>query len=340
MFCPECGNQNDERANFCGKCGASLTGGNSARNGAGDSSAKVDAVDISALQSAPPSAPQLDMPSQNTRRTVSLGVVLFVVGMVASVLIWAIVRPSVAVVESIPAKDTSVLSRNNTNEESDSVASDDSQEKKAEEKTESDSAQASESVSASELQDTALTVPNELEGKKVVWSNVADYDGDGKKEAFVLTGESFGTVAFNKRDIWCHPTLWFKPTVHEASVVETQMSLKPFVYVNDVFSDPSDSGYTLLSLEVSEGELETHSRVFGVCEGSLKEILVSGRDGRKFSDVQLLDGKIVAGHIFYDPEGRHREKWFEATFDVDVFQLVEGESLGETWLHELPNTKG
>lgn len=170
-------------------------------------------------------------------------------------------------------------------------------------------------------------IPDVLEGETVVWSNVADYDGDGTREAFVLAGEWFDDAESSGAEVWVKPSLWFIPSDGEPVFVE---EFRTLAYVNGVFSDPSGSGYTFLSVETTPNGPNSNSHVYGVREGGVVNVSPGGRD------IQLYNGMMIIGHSFYAPQGGLFEEWFELTFDLESFQLVDGRSLGTTYVHQLP----
>lgn len=163
-------------------------------------------------------------------------------------------------------------------------------------------------------------------GSDVVWSDTADYDGDGSKETFAITGEWYGTSSTGS-EAWSKPKIWFVSSTGEVSEV---YQVKVFGYVNGVFDDPNDSGYRLLSIESTAGGSGSGSTVFGVRDGKAVEAKSSGRN------LQMVRERIMAAHDEYVKSGGHKLNWYELTFDPESFELTEGESIGVTELFETP----
>ncbi len=160
--------------------------------------------------------------------------------------------------------------------------------------------------------------------REAVYACVADYDGDGTNEAFVVTGDrTSGASNF----IAGHPEVWFVSMQGAVSYVD---AIERGALNIEVFFDPAGSGYRFLSIDTSTGGPQIWSSVYTVRNGSPVKTPVNGY-------ITEHNGQfIIARNELRVPEGGRWTMWYSITFDPSAFAFIEGSFIGETKFYMLP----
>lgn len=163
------------------------------------------------------------------------------------------------------------------------------------------------SKSAEELEEAVRNAAS----MNIVHIAIADFDGDGKKEAFALTANG----QEDTQGGWGYPEaeVWYANSSGECSCLKKDVNMS----MNDEITTEDK---TFFNVEKQEAQTSSVSYLYGVKNGQAYELSISGQYMRFYFDKNM--GKYIATNSYYSDSGhQYDEIYFDYNKDTGEFYI-------------------